>query len=162
MTILLFQRIFQSKISDPPSEVSDPFEEENTTETTSSQLLTTQTIETTTTTTITTVTTTTSTSSQRTLAIIDEEPILNKPFSTTRKMSHSPSRMKNSSTHQKIPTESIQINYTDRSKLDLCDGFYDAVTMYKGILFIFKGQVRLQRLMKMREKKLNCLVFLAI
>ena len=36
----------------------------------------------------------------------------------------------------------MKINYIDRSKFDLCDGFYDAITMYKGILFIFKGQVR--------------------
>ncbi|CAF1198928.1 unnamed protein product, partial [Adineta ricciae] len=33
-----------------------------------------------------------------------------------------------------------QINSIDRSKLDLCDGYYDALTMYKGVLFIFKGQ----------------------
>jgi hypothetical protein len=43
-------------------------------------------------------------------------------------------------------TEPMKVNYADRSKLDLCDGFYDAITMYKGILFIFKGQVRRRRL----------------
>jgi len=58
-------------------------------------------------------------------------------------------RTKNLSTHHwfqsyhttRTTTEQIKINYIDRSKLDLCDGFYDAITMYKGILFIFKGQV---------------------
>ena len=38
-------------------------------------------------------------------------------------------------------TAKTNVSYADRSKLDLCDGFYDAITMYKGILFIFKGQV---------------------
>lgn len=65
---------------------------------------------------------------------------------TTTKIKNYSHRIKNYSTHHwlqsyQTTTEQMKINYTDRSKLDLCDGFYDAITMYKGILFIFKGQV---------------------
>ena len=60
-------------------------------------------------------------------------------------------------------TESMKINYTDRSKLDLCEGFYDAITMYKGILFIFKGQVCHSFLyIDFYGKRICFLVFLAI
>jgi hypothetical protein len=42
----------------------------------------------------------------------------------------------------RISAQESRITPLDQSKLDLCDGFYDAITMYKGVLFIFKGQVR--------------------
>jgi len=83
-----------------------------------------------------------------TLALINEAQIHDE---TTKKITtiNSSYRPQNSSTHHWLKshhsttttTEQIKINYIDRLKLDLCDGFYDAITMYKGILFIFKGQV---------------------
>lgn len=130
---------------DPPTDVVYPNEEEeylNETLTTESLETTTMLTTTATTTTITTMPTTTITSPQTTLALLNREQ------SSKRKSSQHSSRIKNSSTNHwfqtqhKITIEPIQVNYTDRSKLDLCDGFYDAITMYKGILFIFKGQVR--------------------
>ena len=132
---------------DPPSEVLTPAEsnsDEITTEIENyptTEFLTTNIIETTTTTlmpTVTTIETTTITNPITTLALINQAQMHDE--STTK----NPSRFK--TTHQWLKTsytttQKIKINYTDRSKLDLCDGFYDAVTMYKGILFIFKGQV---------------------
>lgn len=112
----------------------------------------------------TTTETTTSITPITTLALIDNEKIqdvtttktiitmattttLNSSFETNYKsITKSPIQK---STHYKLQsyverhasTEQVKINYTDPSKLDLCDGYYDAITMYKGILFIFKGQV---------------------
>lgn len=47
----------------------------------------------------------------------------------------------NINTERETSTKSQTISSIDLSTLDICDGFYDAITMYKGILFIFKGQV---------------------
>ena len=92
-------------------------------------------------TTTTTTTTTTRTSSQ---------PISYSYRSKTRYTSRSPSLKSTShwlhSYHEtRSSTAKTNVSYADRSKLDLCEGFYDAITMYKGILFIFKGQVRRSR-----------------
>lgn len=130
---------------DPPSEIAHPNEEENVNETLTTEIveMTTTTLPTTLTTT-TTITTTT-THPPTTLALFNLEQSSTKPISTKKSSQHS-SRIKNSSTNHrfqtqhKMTTEQIHLNYTDQSKLDLCDGFYDAITMYKGILFIFKGQ----------------------
>jgi hypothetical protein len=83
-----------------------------------------------------------------TLALINEAQIHDETTKKTTTTINSSYRPQNSSTHHWLKshhptttTEQIKINYIDRLKLDLCDGFYDAITMYKGILFIFKGQV---------------------
>lgn len=80
----------------------------------------------------------------------NDSPPLKMPLNRTRnRLASSPTGKKptehwvQSFYQTRTTTEPTQVNYTDRSKLDLCDGFYDAITMYKGILFIFKGQVRL-------------------
>ena len=144
---------------DPPSEVSIPSEDSTTDtilETTSEPITTTNIIETTSTTVMPTLTTTettittspTTTTTTTTLPLINEAQIHNERISTTTttKMINYSYRTKNSSTQHWLQsyhtsTERVEIDYLDRSKLDLCDGFYDAITMYKGILFIFKGQV---------------------
>jgi hypothetical protein len=140
MEVMKFKLIKQLLLflSDPPSEVSIPSEEITTEiiEYTTLPPITTNIIETTTTTLMTTMTTTILTSPITTLALIKEEQI---PDETTTTRNSSTQRWLQSYYTTTAPP--IQVNYTDRSKLDLCDGFYDAITMYKGILFIFKGQV---------------------
>jgi hypothetical protein len=129
----------------PSDEMTTEINDETTIES-----LTTNIIETTTTTLMPTLTTTETTIPTRpitTLALINEAQIHNERTTTTTKMMNYSYRTKNLSTHHWLQsyhtktTEQIKFNYFDRSKLDLCDGFYDAITMYKGILFIFKGQV---------------------
>jgi hypothetical protein len=130
----------------PSDEMTTEINDETTIES-----LTTNTIETTTTTLMPTLTTTETTIPTRpitTLALINEAQIHNeRTTTTTTKMMNYSYRTKNLSTHHWLQsyhtktTEQLKFNYFDRSKLDLCDGFYDAITMYKGILFIFKGQV---------------------
>jgi hypothetical protein len=98
---------------------------------------------------------TNSTISMTTLTLIDQAQ-LNNDLSTIKmislnrtrtRLSGLPTEKKSTGTRfQSIQsrlnsTEPMKINYVDRSTLDLCQGFYDAITMYKGILFIFKGQV---------------------
>ncbi|CAF3482658.1 unnamed protein product [Rotaria sp. Silwood1] len=109
---------------------------------------------------LTTIETTTSTYPITTLAVTNQEKIHYETITTTtttivtvnnsyetkhRHITKSPiakstNHRLQSHLERHTSTEQIKINYTDRSKLDLCDGFYDAITMYKGILFIFKGQ----------------------
>ncbi len=137
---------------DPPSEVLVP-SEEITTEidnNTTFESITTSIIETTTTlmptvTTLMPTVTTIATSPITTLALVNKAQIHDKA-TTTPKMINYSHRTKNLTTYHWLKsyhttTERVKVNYIDRSKLDLCDGFYDAITMYKGILFIFKGQV---------------------
>lgn len=102
---------------------------------------------------------TSETSPITTLALIDQAQIHNElptrrtPIVRTRnRTTNSQPTVKPSTNHwlesyyqTRTSTERMSINYTDRAKLDLCEGFYDAITMYKGILFIFKGQVRASR-----------------
>jgi len=115
--------------------------------------LTTTSIPTITTTITTTTRTTTTTTSTAVMMMMNEAQLQNEnrpskiPLNRTRnRLTTNPTGKK--STDQWIQsfyqtrttTEPMKINYTDRSKLDLCEGFYDAITMYKGVLFIFKGQ----------------------
>ena len=169
---------------DPPSEVLIPSEESTVeiNDSTTIEPIRTTILETTTTTTIistlTTVTTTTTTASSTTITTTTTSPspttsmlplkqaqIHNERPSTVKMLNHT-SRTRNSSTQHWFPlyhpttTEQIPINYSDGSKLDLCDGFYDAITMYKGTLFIFKGQVRNNSISN--DEYSFLLVFLAI
>ncbi|CAF0923697.1 unnamed protein product [Rotaria sordida] len=147
---------------DPPIEVIIPSSSLNSDEitrttndyTTLQSTTTTTIIETTTTTlmsTLTTIETTSSTNPITTLAITNQEKIYSEATTTIVALNHSyetkDQHITKSTNHRfqshfenHTLTEQIKINYIDRSKLDLCDGFYDAITMYKGILFIFKGQ----------------------
>lgn len=121
----------------------------DTTTTTLIPTFTTVTTTTTSTTTVTTTTTTTtimiSTNPTTTFVPMRQAQIHNERITTAKPLNNT-YRSRNHSTQHWLKTshsttEQILINYTDRSTLDICDGFYDAITMYKGILFIFKGQV---------------------
>ncbi|CAF2521587.1 unnamed protein product [Rotaria sp. Silwood2] len=149
-------------------EITRPTNDYTTSQPTTTNIVETTTITTTTLLpTLTTIETTTSTNPITTIAVTNQEKIhsetttiitttttttaaaivtVNNSYETKdRHITKSP--MPKSTNHRlqshlerQTSTEQIKMNYTDRSKLDLCDGFYDAITMYKGILFIFKGQ----------------------
>jgi hypothetical protein len=147
-------------VLDPPSELLVPSvtnseeitsvsDDYTTKELTTASISTSTTVETTTTT---TTTTTTSNSPITILTLTNKAQIQGE--TTTTYLNRTKNRYVTNSTPTKLSrhwlqsyhetrtsTEQIKVNYTDRTKLDLCDGYYDAITMYKGILFIFKGQV---------------------